>query len=123
MTTFTEGRHTAEFVVSEANGFRSRETVTIVSGQGKLEPGAVLGRITASGKYALTTVAAADGSQNAIAVLRSAVDATSADAEGVAIARDAEVVGAHLSYGADVDQAAEIAAKVAGLATVGIIVR
>lgn len=123
MTVFTEGRHTAEFVVSEANGFRSRETVTVVSGQGKLEPGAVLGKITASGKYALTTVAAVDGSENAVAVLRTAVDATSADAEAVVIARDAEVNGAHLSYGADVDQPAEIAAKVAGLATVGIIVR
>ena len=123
MPVFTEGRHAAAFVISEGNGNRSRDTVTVASGQGELAAGAVLGKITASGKYALTTVAAVDGSETAVAVLLAAVDATSADVSAAVIARDAEVNGNLLSYGADVDQAAEIAAKNAALAGVGIIVR
>lgn len=35
---FTEGKHTGEFIISEANGSLSRETITIASGQ-KLEDG------------------------------------------------------------------------------------
>ena len=31
--TLTEGQHTGEFVVSEANGTRSREKITVLSGQ------------------------------------------------------------------------------------------
>lgn len=46
MTVFNEGRHAAEFLVSEANGHRSRETVTIENGQ-DLEAGHVLGRVVA----------------------------------------------------------------------------
>ncbi len=35
---FTEGKHEGEFIISEANGTRSRETITVASGQ-KLEDG------------------------------------------------------------------------------------
>jgi len=45
MTILTEGRHTAEFLVSEAEDNRSRETVTVASGQ-DLDAGAVLGKLT-----------------------------------------------------------------------------
>lgn len=45
MTTFTEGRHAGECIVSEANGTRSRETVTLAASQ-DLEAGTVLGRLT-----------------------------------------------------------------------------
>lgn len=44
MTTFTEGTHAGEFIVSEANGNRSREKVTVLSGQ-VLKAGAVLGAV------------------------------------------------------------------------------
>lgn len=43
--TLNEGVHTAEHLVSEANGTRSREAITVLSGQ-NLKRGAVLGRIT-----------------------------------------------------------------------------
>src|SRR5438128_11443402 len=43
MSTKTEGKHTAEFMISEAAGHRSREAVTVLSGQ-NLSAGAVLGR-------------------------------------------------------------------------------
>lgn len=42
MTILTEGRHPLEFLLSEAEGTRSRERRTIASGSGKLQPGAVL---------------------------------------------------------------------------------
>lgn len=39
----TEGKYTAEFLLSEAHGFRSRENVVVLSGE-NLQPGHVLGR-------------------------------------------------------------------------------
>lgn len=56
MTELTEGQHQAEFIVTEANGSLSRETVTVLSGQ-TLQPGHVLGRVTVG----TTTGAAAAG--------------------------------------------------------------
>lgn len=44
MTTLTENPHAGGFVVSEANGDRSRERITVLSGQ-TLKAGAVLGRV------------------------------------------------------------------------------
>lgn len=44
MATLTEGRHAAEFMVSEANNTRSRETITVLSGE-DLAAGSVLGRV------------------------------------------------------------------------------
>ena len=48
MATLTESTHAGEFLVSEANGCRSRDTGTVVSGQ-DLVAGAVVGIVTASG--------------------------------------------------------------------------
>lgn len=123
MPVFTEGRHAAEFVMSEANRQRSRDNITVAAGEGILKPGAVLGQVSADGKYRLTTVAAVDGSETAAAVLLYEVDATSADVDVAAITRDAEVNRNLLSYGADVDTQGEKDAKHADLAAVGIIVR
>lgn len=44
MTVFTEGRHAAEFILSEAAGTRSRETVIIASGEGVVAAGSVIGQ-------------------------------------------------------------------------------
>jgi hypothetical protein len=90
MPVLNEGRYAGEFVVSEGNGKISRETITVLSGQ-KLQAGAVLGKITASGKYKALAPAAVDGSEAAAGILYDAVDASAADAEGVAIVRLAEV--------------------------------
>ncbi|MDN2578932.1 head decoration protein [Aquibium sp. ELW1220] len=123
MTVLTEPRHPGEFLMSEANGQRSRETITIASGAGVIAPGSVLGKITASGKYLVSTIGATDGSQTAAAVSLYGCDATSADQKIAAILRDAEVNGNILTYHADRDQPAERAAAQADLAAVGIIVR
>jgi hypothetical protein len=97
----TEGNARASFLVSEANGYRSREKVTIVSGQ-NLKAGAVIAKITASGKYKDHDVVtpASDGSQltTGLAILYDNVDATGGDVVATAIVRDAEVNAAELVW-------------------------
>ncbi len=124
MPTFIEeaGR-LSDWLKREEDSVYSREEVTIVTGAGDLVSGTVLGKITASGKYKPVTVAAADGSQNAAAILITPVDATSADQTAVVIARDAIVNNQGLTYGGDVDTANERATIHAALANVGILVR
>jgi hypothetical protein len=56
------------------------EKATLASGQ-KLTRGAVLGRITASGKYTLAASAAGDGSSAAVRILGADCDASGGDAE------------------------------------------
>lgn len=47
MTVLTQNlRRTAHYIVSEANGFRSRGVGIVPSGSGKVEPGTVMGRIS-----------------------------------------------------------------------------
>jgi len=43
---FTEGRHAGEFLLSEADGMRSRDNITVKSGAGILAAGTVLGKET-----------------------------------------------------------------------------
>jgi hypothetical protein len=101
MPELSEGRYAGEFVVSEGNGSISRETVTVLSGQ-NLEAAAILGKVTASGKYRALNPAGADGSQTAAGILYDAVDASAADTEGVAIVRLAEVNAAELVWPAGI---------------------
>lgn len=56
--------------------------VTIVSGQ-NLKRGAVLGVITASGKYTLSASAAVDGSEDPVAILAEDCDASGGDKTAV----------------------------------------
>lgn len=60
--------------------------ITLIAGQ-NLTRGAVLGKITASGKYNLSLSAAVDGSQTPDAVLAEDTDATAADVDTVAYFR------------------------------------
>jgi len=126
MTTFTEGRHAAEFILSEANGQRSRDNVTVYggfTGAATLKAGTVLGKITSGGKYAASAASGSDGSQTAIAVLLDNIDIADGDVVAAIIARDAEVNGGSLEYEATVDTDNEKATKATQLAAVGIIVR
>jgi hypothetical protein len=120
MTELTEGRHAGEFIVSEANGSRSREHITVVSGQ-TLAAGDVVGKITATSKYAIYNNAAADGSETAAGVLYAAVDASTADVAGVLVARDAEVNASELGWNSQAQGA--IDAGTVDLLAVGIISR
>lgn len=123
MTVFNEGRGAGEFLLSEANGNRSRDVVVVASGAGVIAPGTVLGKLTTGGKYTPSPATGSDGSQTAVAVALYGCDATSADQKVVVIARDAEVNTNLLAYASSVDDAAKKAAKATQLAAVGIIVR
>jgi len=120
MPELTEGMHAGEFIASEANGSRSREVVTIDTGD--LVAGQVLGVITASGKYVAFNQDAVDGSEVAAAILYDNTDASTADQEAVAIVRDAEVNGNDLTWPSDIEDAEKTAA-IAQLAELGVIVR
>ena len=123
MTVLIEGLHPGAFLMTEANGQRSRENITLASGAGILAPGSVLGRVTATGKYVVSAVGATDGSQTPGAINIYGADASAADASVSAIVRDAEVNGHCLVYHADRDQPAEKAAAHDALKSLGIIVR
>ncbi|MBS1164155.1 MAG: hypothetical protein H6R00_180 [Proteobacteria bacterium] len=119
-----EGRRNAEFLLSEANGARSRDNIKFLAGSGSIKSGTVLGKITASGKYTPHAPAAADGSETAIAVAFNNVTVpVDADLVDVGITRDAEVKTVCLTFNAATDTDAEKAAVLASLAAVGIIGR
>ena len=108
------------FVISEANNFRSRETVVVDASGAALQSGTVLGIVTASGKYVRHDSDASNGSETEAGILAFAIGAE--EAERVIIARDAEVNGGELIYenGAN---AAAITASNTALASLNIIVR
>lgn len=120
----TEGTRSLGFILSEADGTLSRDSVTIASGAGILQPGTVLGKITASGKYVASPDTGADGSQTAIAILAYGVDATSSDVTGaLIIANDAEVKKDMLLYAASVSDQTKRDAKATQLRAVNIKIR
>ncbi|WFP74506.1 head decoration protein [Mesorhizobium sp. WSM4906] len=124
----TIGPRNLAFVLSEqeGNGEISREVVTILSGAGKLEPGSVLGQVTASKKYILSPnaqVVGKEGAETASAILAYEVDATSADVDAVVIKRIAAVKKSMLIYDASVNDDTKKAAKLAQLVAVDIIAR
>lgn len=121
MPELSEGRHAGEFLVSEANGSRSRENVTVAAGQ-NLKAGAVLGKLTAGGEFRAVQPGGADGSEAAAGILWDSVDATAAAKPGVAIVRDAEVNGAELEWPAGITDPQKTTA-IGELAALGIIVR
>lgn len=98
----TETKHAGEFILAEAPGTISRETVTVtVAATTTLPPGMVLGRITVGGKYVPYANGAADGSETARGILYSALENTTgapADFDGVIVTRIAEVRSADLDW-------------------------
>lgn len=117
MTTQTEGLHTAEFLVSEANGTLSRKTGTVKSGE-TLKVGELVmlsggelvahdGSLDTAGGDVVTPV---EG------IMYEAVDATGGAAAGkVYVDRLAEVVDDLLTYPAETSAGGEKAACQASL--------
>ena len=123
MSVLTQPPTMGDVLKYELNPNFSRETVTLLAGT-NYPVGAVLGRITASGKLKLSTATGTDGAQNAAAVLLYATDATAADQNAVVIVRGPAIVSkAALVFDASVDDAAKTAAKYAQLTALGIIPR
>lgn len=101
----------------------TREVVTLLEGT-NYQLGSVLGLITASGKYKLSTNTGSDGAQTAAGVLIAAVDATGGDRTGVIIKRGPAVVARQmLVFDASVDDDAKRATKIGQLTTLGIVAR
>ncbi len=123
MPVLTQPPSMGDVLKYEVNPNYTREVVTLLAGM-PYPVGAVLGRITASGKYKLATSGGSDGAQTATAVLLYAVDATLADAVGIVVARGPAIVSrAALAYDATVDDGAKITTKIGQLAAAGIIAR
>lgn len=79
MTTLTEGMHEGEFIGELAMGIGFHvDQVTVVSGQ-NLAAGAVVGKVTASGKYAIYNNGASNGTEAAAGILVAACDASGGD--------------------------------------------
>ena len=123
MTVLTQPATMGDVLKYEVNPNYTRETVTLLAGTA-YPVGAVLGRITASAKYTLSPEIGSDGSETALGVLLSAVDATLADGVGILLARGPSIVSrAALVFDASVDDAPKIATKLGQLAALGIIPR
>lgn len=122
MPSITETTHSGAFLIKEFSRDYNRETVTIASGQ-SLAAGAVVGKVTASGKYAAYDDGAADGTEDAAGILYAAVDASGGDAEGLVVLRGPAVVNkAELVFDSGQDATAQ-ANAIADLAALNIISR
>src|SRR6056297_2838782 len=121
MTTLTEGTHPGGFLVWEAQRDYTRETITVATGT--LEPGTVLGKITASGKYAAHDPAAVDGTETAVAVLWGKADASGGDVPAVALVRGPAIVNRFDLVFTGTPSDPEIAAAHSALLDASILVR
>ncbi|MEM6496736.1 MAG: head decoration protein [Pseudomonadota bacterium] len=115
------------FVVSEANGYRSRAAgVVTVPANTTFEAGLVLGQQTTGLKYVRhDTDGTNDGRRTEAALLSKTLKndtASAADYNVTVIVRDCEVDGNQLTYEAGADAAAITASNTA-LASLGIIVK
>lgn len=97
MVTFTEGFHTGEYLVSEADGTLSREEVTVTQTGTALVSGTVMAKLTATGKYVAYDDVGTDGSETAAGVLYTHCAAATGDRMAVVHVRECEVFGGALT--------------------------
>lgn len=97
MATFTEGKHTAEFLLSEGNGFISRENIVLDSTAAAMVPGTLLGKM-ANGNYKSYANANSAGDADAAGgILYAAAPDLAVTQKAVMIAHIAEVQGSMLT--------------------------
>jgi len=122
-TPLTEGQYPSEFILSEAPGRLSHDTVTVtVAAATTLRPGMVLGKLTATGKYVPYDNAGSDGSETAAGILYGELvnaAVSPADKTGVVVNLNAEVRKADLQWASGLVDADKTAAYV-DLRTLGI---
>lgn len=90
MGVLSEGNYLGDLVRWEEDLRFSREEVVVISGQ-NLKFGTVIGKIEASGKVTQLAPSASDGSEKAYGVVIDDYDASSADVNGTAVVREAEL--------------------------------
>ena len=115
-----------DLIKRESDPDYTRETVTLKAGAA-YPLGAVLGRITADGKYTFSPVASTtgiEGAEIACAVLLHPVAASATDTQAVILARGQVIVADRaLAFDASVTDAAAQSLKHQQLAAHGIVVR
>ena len=94
----TEGKHTAEFLLSEGNGSISREQGVLRSESGALAAGTLLGRVWETGELsAYDSSHDPEGVAIVVGVLYANAADSTADQKVTYIARYAEVIGSELT--------------------------
>lgn len=93
------------FLLTEANGFRSRDAITLKQSTTAYQPGSVV--VLLAGKYELATATNLDdgdeGLAGDLAIVARYTDATLGDADAAAITADAEVKDSELVLDASLD--------------------
>ena len=114
---------TANFIVSEANGYRSREQIVVAQG-GLYRDGTILQAVAGDDlKYApFAGGGDEDEGGGALAVLFQTVDAREADVRATGMVRDCELQRAMLKFAGEVSEADREAAY-AGLAAAHVVMR
>lgn len=105
MPELTMGPRDEAFLISEANGFRSRDAITLKQSTAVYQPGSVV--VLLAGKYELATATnlsdGDDGLAGDLAIVARYTDATLGDADAAAITADAEVKDSELVLDASID--------------------
>ncbi len=122
MAAYTEGNYAGDVLKREFDPLYNRETGILIAGQ-NLALGAVLGKITASGKYTAVAPAASDGSEVACAVLLVSTDASYADTKTTILARGPAVVAADFLVWPSGATSGQKTAATAQLTALGIVSR
>ena len=123
MPVITEGLNLGDLLKYEAPNLYSRDQVTVAAGQNLLVLGTVVGIETATAKVKQIDPAATDGTEVAVGVLATSVDASLIDREdGILIARHAVVADHALTWPAGLAPAAK-ATALAQLKAAGVLVR
>ena len=122
MSVLAEPLNLGDLLKYEAPNLYSRDRVTVAAGQ-NLGLGTVVGIETATGKVKVIDPAATDGSEVAVGVLATSVDASLIDREdGILIARHAVVADHALTWPAGITPL-DKAAAIAQLKAAGVLVR
>lgn len=121
MTVLKDSPGAGHFILSEANGYRSRQRIVVGLAQ-TLLAGQVLGKVTASGDYVKLAPSASDGSQTAAGIAFDDYVTTTEKVDGVSFERDGEVTLAKLVWPAGATDNQK-AAAVAELAAKGVLAR
>lgn len=94
MTEYTMGPRDEGFLLSEANGYQSRDEITLKKSANIYQPGSIV--VLISGKYELAT--ALNIEDSVAAIIARLTDATEADVSAAAITSHAEVKDTELVF-------------------------
>jgi hypothetical protein len=111
---------TANFIVSEANGYRSREQIVVA--QGGLYPDGTILQAQAGDEVKYAPFAGGGEDGGALAVLFQTVDARDADVRATGMVRDCELQRAMLRFVGEIGEAERDEAY-AGLAAAHVVMR